>query len=265
MSAFQPGPKDWLLLVVSAAFTAAGVFLFTQGYGRPALAVTLFFGACTGIAAWVLRSKGRAARQARDPELSVAALGGVRLAAPRRRKYLVALGLVAFGLALAYTGAEISETFVLVSLAIAGAGVGVLVALAFGWQAQTFLEFTPEGVRVGAGGHAYTLHWDNIEGVGLGEIHSNPAVMLRLYDVERLLASVEPLSPRVTTAKARARLERGVRWSEGLFGCPIGLMPIAFAVEPVVLLRAIARYLEEPALRVELQPRAELAAPDDAS
>ena len=58
----------WLLLILSLAFVAGGVFLLADG-GDPLAAVfcIAFFGACAGIAGWMLLTRGRLMRQA-DPE-----------------------------------------------------------------------------------------------------------------------------------------------------------------------------------------------------
>lgn len=241
-----PRLRHWLLLASALAFVAMGLVILASGRDAALGALcVLFFGACGAVAAAEIVRRGRAARQADDPELALDFAAGQVLRADARRIAATSAGLAVFGALLAALGQELGTVFVALCGLMALLGVGVLVALALGYTGRASLRFTAEALWVGDGAASYPVPWDSIVAVDLGEIHEQPVLRIAVADVEALLAGVRPRA-------AVRRVARAIGWNRGLYGADVAVMPRAFAVDEVLLLRAVERYARDPAARVEL-------------
>ncbi len=247
--------RDWLLLLVSAAFTVAGLALWLAGRGSGGLAAAIFFGACTGVAVWILRSKATAGRQALDPGLEVRVGEGFGevIVGSRRRQWAAGVGLVVFGAALAWTGGPIGQGFVAVSWILAGCGAALLVALGLGFRAGHALVFAREALWIG-GRDRYPLHWDNIAGAEVFELQSNLLVRVHLHAPARAVDAAEGREG------VAGRVARAMATTQAMIGAPVMIHPGFFGVDPVVLVRALERYATSPGAREELRPRAAITA-----
>lgn len=250
--------RDWYLLVGSLAFVALGILFLIRGDDDTApLATIAVFGACAGVAVHQLRGQRKLERQASDPSLTVAVVGGAPIEVDRRRLVLAMVGLLAFGLFLAATGGPLGEGFVAVSLLVAGFAAVALVALAFGWRRGFALIFTREGIVFESPRLVYEVAWSAIIGVELTTINEQPVITLFVADPHALAASAEVR--RGEPARAQARLARDLDRSFEWFGAHLVIAPSTYGVDAVVLLRAIERYVGEPGVRGELVPRRSIA------
>lgn len=244
-----PGARDWLLLAISLAFVAMGAVLVVAGRGGAVGAIcVLFFGACAAIGAAEIVRKRRAARQDADPSLVARFEPELPLRADRRGLAVRLGGLAVFGALLAILGRELGGGFVILSGLLALLGAGGLVALALGYTGGSALRFTAEALEVEQRGASYSVPWDSIVAIDLASIHDQPLVRISVASVEELLAGVEPPAGARTVARA-------IGWNRGLCGADLTFMPRAFGVDEVVLLRALERYVGDPAARAELREK----------
>lgn len=241
-----PRPSDWALLVVSLVFVAMGLVLLFAGVDlRLALLCILFFGACAAVAVDTLARKRRAARQLGDPGLEVRMAGGRAIRADARRPAWIAAGLVGFGGLGAAIGGGLGGGFVALCGLMGLLGLGVLAAIGLGLTWRSSLCFTPEALWVSTGRLRYPVPWDSIVTVDLAEAYEQPVVRIVVADVDALTAAVRPPA-------AAVRLAKAIGWNRGLYGADLVVMPRAYGLDEVVLLRAVARYAGEPAARAEL-------------
>lgn len=254
-----PTWRDWLLLAISAAFVAMGLLIVAiepnEAIGWLSL---MFFGACLAVAIAQLVRKRRAARQWRDPALTVRIVGGQDIAVDTRGMLATSLGLVVFGAGAAALGRGLGPWFVGACALLGLLGAGALGALALGYTGRASLRFTPAALWVDTGRFRYPVLWDNIAAADLVEAHEHPWLRIGVRDLHTVLAAVEP--PAAMPAAARA-----FGHNRGLLGADVALLPRLFRVDEVVLLRAIERYAGDPRAREELTARPGLAAEDAGS
>lgn len=241
-----PGARDWLLLAISLVFVAMGAVLVVAGRGAVGATCVLFFGACAAVAAAEIVRKRRAARQDADPSLVARFEPGQPLRADRRGLGVRLGGLAVFGALLAIVGRALGDGFVILCGLLALLGAGGLVALALGYTGGSTLRFTAEALEVAQRGASYSVPWDSIVAVDLAAINDQPLVRITVASVDELLARVEPPAAARTVARA-------IGWNRGLCGADLTVVPRAFGVDEVVLLRALERYIGDPAARAELR------------
>lgn len=233
----------FLLLVGSLALTLCGVFLAVRGKGRPAFAVTLFFGCCAAVQAATI---ARRLRQRRDTAISVRVVGGVAIRPSRGR--LAAWGVLTLsaGVGLAILGESFPFPFRAASWAIAASGALVLAGVAARRLPVGFLQFDPAGLSLGRRHWTITLPWDQVERVAAGEVNDNAAALLWVRD----LAAVAVTPPEKQRQAVRAMLS-SVEWT----GAPVVVLTGAYGLSLPHLVAALERYASEPAARAELAPR----------
>lgn len=239
-----PRLRDWLLLLVSSAFTVAGVWMFTRG-DKEGLAIAAFFGLGTLVPVSSIVTKRRFVRNTR--------IGGDVEAAPGRipedRHVLYATGglMAVAGALMVATGGGMGPLFVACSVLICGAGVVLFAGTAIGWLGDRWLAFEPEGLRIGSRRATYLVHWDNVAAIRLGELSNNAAVCLHLRDPSRAAATAGPAADRVMK-----RFARNMRYT----GFPILLLARHFALDAGLLARSLEGYVRDPARREALGRRA---------
>lgn len=251
-----PTVKDWLLLIVSLLFVAGGVpiMLADPDSFRTAVACMAFFSACSLIAIWIIVRKLRFAAQLREPG-SASIHGCVAIPVDRRKRWIGAIGLTVLGSIMAWGGAELGQVFTWLSMFMAGVGLVMAIGLALGLIGHEYLVFEPAGIRMGNRHYSYLIAWDHVAVAEIGDHHDNPVLRIQVRDTRSILASlrVERGSP----SASRPHLERALARSRTWFGCPVALFPEHYGLDSARLLRAVARYIAEPAARAELARRPE--------
>lgn len=231
-----PGFRDWLLLVLGIAFVVSGLVLLRR---KPDVAVPCLalFGVCSVVSANnVLRKR----RFARFGPMTVEIVGGTPIRPLRSRIGLLGATLLALGIVLLsywHSGPILVLACILV---MAAGGAALLIGLLFGYLPVGFLQFDPDGMTVGSRGYSISLPWDAIAGVGPGEFHDNPVLLLWLNDLNRV--GVQPSRAR---ARALANLASSQRW----VGAHVMIMSSHYGIELPYLVSAIERYLAEPQAR----------------
>jgi hypothetical protein len=230
------GLRDWSILVISIAFTAAGfIALFDKPrVGVPTLAL---FGACAALAA---RTVLRKRRFARLRLISVEIVGGVPIRPSRGYLIVVALALSSLGTVLLvyWRGAPLA---VLISAWItAGVGALLLLGLVTGHLPVGFLQFDPAGLTIGRRRDAFTIPWASIAAVSPGEFHDNPVLFLSLQDASRVI---------VTPPQARGRVIASLISNTKWVGAHVMIMSSHYAIDLPFLVTAIERYIADPHAR----------------
>lgn len=244
----KPRWFDYLVLAISLAFVAMSALSIAAGRGDGALvAGMLFFAACAAVLGWDLAQKRRAARQAAEDPAEVAALAGEVLVADARRPAIASATVTALGTAMALLGGGLGAVFVGLSLVMALLGAGALVAMALGWGRGGSLRFTPEALWISDGRALYPVSWDMVEAVDLAEHYQQPVLRLLVHDAALLIAGAQPQVGQ-DHARARERVARQVATSRAWVGADVAIFPRSFAVDPVVLLRAVELHVEESGL-----------------
>lgn len=206
-----PQLRDWALLVISLVFVAAGLVIVAA---RPQEAIgwtsVLFFGGCAAVAVWSLRAKRRAAQQAEDPTLLARFDAGAELRPDLRRLRAISGGLALFGGVVALVGRGLGSGFVLASLGLGLLGAGALAASLLGLTGRASLRCAPEGLWIGARAYRYRVAWDNVGGLDLGEVHSQPLLRIWVRDFE---ACSPPARPRPSARASPGRSGGAAGWS----------------------------------------------------
>lgn len=249
-----PGIKDWLLLVVSAAFTVGGLAIALGEGDRAGFAAASFFGACTVVAIWSIVHKFRVRSHARATSVEVC--GGVPLEARRAHRLTTTLGVAMVGAVMAWFGGNVGTVIVVIGAGMALLGVTLTVLLALDLLPRVFLQFEPEGLRIGEGSYTFLLEWDNIAMVAPGDLHGNDVVLIRVRDLRRLGATVDG------AANGGRRLARLLRWNQKLFEADVALMPMLFGLDMALLAHALRRYASDPSARERLRAPLQIAAID---
>jgi len=113
------------------------------------------------------------------------------------------------------------------------------------------VQFDPVGITIGLRGWSYRVPWQRVVRMAGGEYHSHPVLLLWLDDLNGVQAD-----PPERHQKAVERLRSNETW----VGAHVMLITDQYDdLELPVLLKALERYLGDPAARAELRPRAGLA------
>jgi hypothetical protein len=108
---------------------------------------------------------------------------------------------------------------------------------------RTFCSSTTSGITLGRRGFAYLVRWDNIAGLGTGEIGHNPAILIRLHR-----SNATEVSPPQRKTQALKELAR----CESFCGAPVVMMTMLYRMDATLLAQALDRYVREPHARDEL-------------
>lgn len=256
-------PKDWLLLLGSAVFVAAGLWGMSRGGDVSAtVAATAFFGACGALAVHKIADKLAIQRVLDDPDFSPRIPGGVPLVATRRGVALASVGLVALGLLMASTGGAIGRGFVVVSLLMAGLGGVVLILIAVKRGHVQSLTFTPEGLRVRDGSLRYLAPWDGVS-IELVTLFDQPFAAVYLRQVSAVLAAAEVTDG--DPQRARKKLARRLESSRARGGSHLLFPGGLYGTDAATLMRTMAHYVDHPEARAELGATARTAPPEERS
>ncbi|SVC97922.1 uncharacterized protein METZ01_LOCUS350776, partial [marine metagenome] len=183
-----PTLRDWFVIVSGALFTVACIFMIAKTNELRGYAFTAFFGGGTAFYGWAVWGKIQAQRaQSFD---DVRAIGSVRLQANPRFHIVMALWLCVTGPLLALAAIERSNPVMTWGgWIVGGFGVFLLIWHASGRSAQPFLQFEPEGLRIGQRKYSFLLAWDNIATVTTGMRLEHPALFFTVHNRAQLLAT----------------------------------------------------------------------------
>jgi hypothetical protein len=244
MRTLRQGKDDamWGMFAGSMAFVICGLLLLRSNF-TVAIVTIAFFGSCAVVAAVDLRRKLRTRSPA--PE-RVKLIGGVPLRPSRLLIGGIGIWMAALGLILATFGAEEGLIIQGIGLGLAALGCVMLIGMALGRLPADFLQFDPSGITLGRRGFAYLVRWDNIAGLGTGEIGQNPAILIRLHRPDAI--EVSPPQRKTRALKELARCE-------SFCGAPVVLMTMLYRMDATLLAQALDRYVREPHARDELSVR----------
>lgn len=238
-----PSWQDWGLLGIGVVFCACGLLIFGE---RPEVGIMtlLLFGGCTVVFARIILRRYRYRRY----RASVAEVqGGVRIPPARTRFVLMALWMIALGVAAHAYARGYGAIFQWLCYGVGVAGAVLLLGVISGRvPAMSFLQFDPAGLTVGYRRWTLMLPWDDIVNVAEAEMSSNPVVLLWLNDAQAL--QVDPPGKR---ASAWRMLASKSAWT----GADITIMASQYAIDLPLLVDAISRYVREPDSRAALARR----------
>lgn len=239
----RPSWQDWGLLAIGLVFCACGLLMLGE---RPEVGIMtlLLFGGCTVVFARIILRRYRYRRyRATFAEVQ----GGVRIPPARTRFVLMALWMIALGVAAHVYARGYGAIFQWLCYGVGIAGAVLLLGVISGRvPAMSFLQFDPDGLTVGYQRWTLMLPWDHIVNVAEAEISNNPAVLLWLDDPQAV--QVDPTDER---ASANSMLASKSAWT----GADITIMASQYAIDLPLLVDAIARYVGEPAARATLARR----------
>ncbi|MYN17416.1 hypothetical protein GTP81_11690 [Rugamonas sp. FT107W] len=237
----KPGIRDWALAAIGIMFVVMGLVILPHDLNTGVTTIA-FFGACAaaGIATIV-----RKLRYARQSVQGVTVVGGVRIRPSRLRLALFGGGLLGLGAVLLAFSPAAPDLVWYSFWVIAGAGALVLAGVATGLLPNQYIEFTPEGLMFGFRGWAVLLPWDRIARVAAGELHRNPALLLRLDGPETF---------QVTPPAKQKKFLKYVDQCRGWVGADMFLMTTHFGIDLPLLVAAIGRYMEDREARAGLLP-----------
>jgi hypothetical protein len=247
----RPSAKHWTLLAISVVFVAAGLLILP--YERDVGIVTLaFFGPCLIVTVDTMLRKFWFRR---FDALKAEIVGGVPIRASRAQAMGIALVLLLMGVIILLFGRLDSLIVWTLALLTTLLGSGLMIAALSGLIPNDYLKFDPTGITFGRARYSYMVPWDNIARLSIGKMRTNPVLFIYLHDYDGV--TVDP-------HEKRARVLKSFAWETGWAGMPIMLRPSRYGIDLPMLLRALERYLTEPATRSELAhqltPRTELSA-----
>jgi len=237
----KPSIRDWALAAIGIMFVVMGLVILPHDLNTGVTTIA-FFGACAaaGIATIV-----RKLRYARQSVQGITVVGGARIRPSRLRLALFGGGLLGLGVVLLVFSPAAPALVWYSFWVIAGAGALVLAGVATGLLPNQYIEFTPEGLMFGFRGWAVLLPWDRIARVAAGELHRNPALLLRLDGPETF---------QVTPPSKQKKFLKYVDQCRGWVGADMFLMTTHFGIDLPLLVAAIGRYMEDREARAGLVP-----------
>jgi len=231
----------WGLFAGSMVFVIGGLLLRVSF--AVAIVAIVFFGSCAALATMNLRREVRASSSAPG---RVELIGGVPLRQSRLLMGGLGIWMTALGLILATIGAQGGLIIQGIGLGLVALGCVILIGTALGWFSTVYLQFDPTGITVGQRGFAYLVRWDNIAGLGTGEIGKTPVILIRLHRPDGI--EVSPPQRTTRTLKDLASCER-------LYDAHVVLMPMLYGVDASLLAQALDSYIRAPHARDELSAR----------
>jgi hypothetical protein len=239
--ALPPGPswRDWGLLAVNLGFVGMGLFIL-PGKFDVGIVTIAFFGFCALVPITTILRKQR---NRRLRPVRAAVIGGMPIRPSRLRTAALAGGMLALGSTLIVFGVGYPLPFRIVAWLIAGAGTFLAFGMSLGKYPVGHLMFTPQGITIGLRRYATTVSWDDMLAWDAAEFNDNPVLRIWLRPGATLV-----VNPPAWTARAESALASNHAW----LGAPIAIMTSTYALDLPLLIKAIERYVREPASRGEL-------------
>ena len=247
-------PGEWLLIAVSALFTALGIWMAVDAVGsrRTGIGVATFFGLCLATGIWMLwvRRAHRRSAEARHVEI----VGSVPIRF-RVRRGASLLAVIAAGLAVVGWAMDGSLERWL-AFAVAALCTAAIPLLLFGPATRSAIVFEPEGIRFIESSWDLLVPWDGIAGARLVDVHDTLVAAFVLRDPEAVASALRPRGADPRTA--RRRFARTLRLVRAFYGCDLATTPSAYGLDAVLFLRAVETYVSDRAARTGLAPRGAL-------
>ncbi|MDQ0463973.1 hypothetical protein QO010_001744 [Caulobacter ginsengisoli] len=236
-----PSARDWILLVISLLFVAAGVLEIVRGDWRTGAITLMFFGGGALLFAGQIFTKLRW-RRSSPGKVAIAGSRDIPMARGRILALVAAVGV--FGLAGALLGGSMGLVLQGLCAGLALFAVGFTLALLCNWLPTPALRFEPQGLVVQRGSRRrYRADWDNIAGLSVGELARNPMILLHFHDSAAVT---------ILPGAQRALVQREIASTQGLYGADLVIMPKLFGLDAQLLAAALQRYIKTPAARTEL-------------
>ncbi|WP_244422314.1 hypothetical protein [Bradyrhizobium sp. ORS 285] len=233
--------SDRSLFILNMVFVVIGVLVLRS---KPDVGIVTiaFFGSGAVLAASIIIRKRRSAPTAERVMIT----GGVPMRPSRVLIGGLGAWLAALGVILTVFGWSYGIVFRCLSIASLIFGCYLLAAVLIGWLPSTFIQFDETGITFGCRGFSYVVAFDNIADLAVAEMNRNPFLCIRLHQPDAV--AVTPPARYVDALKQIGR-------SEALMGAHIAIPTQQYLIDATLLSQAIARYVNEPVARRELEVR----------
>lgn len=235
--------RDWLLLVIALLFSGAAAWEIVSGpdWRTGVITLVMSLGGVVLFGARIVRRM----RQNRRADLLGVAIAGSRDFPMARGRMLAMVGAVGlFGAVGLVLGESMPPLLRVTCGGLAVFALGMTVALLCGWIPNPVLRFEPEGLVVQRGAkRRYSVAWDNIADMSVGELARNPMILLYFHD---------PAAITLGPQAVRRLVEREIGQTRGLYGGDLLIAPRLYGLDDQLLAAALRRYIEAPAARSEL-------------
>jgi hypothetical protein len=239
----KPRVIHYVMLLLYLMFVSISIcMMLVDGVSFFSIGSLGFWGlALCAVVGEIARQRGYRAFRA----TKVTVIGGVVIRARRTR--FLALGgvLIVIGTSLLISFEPIVGKGAALCIALLGAALVFVTITGVWWPWPSFLQFVPDGLRIGHRGWSALIPWEGIYRVHAMEQGRLPFVCLSLLSPE--VVHVWPASARTKVLK---KLRGAVATSD------VSIPTFVFGIDLPVLMAAIRRYRGDPAARSELAQRA---------
>lgn len=242
---------EWLLLVFLLGMVLLNVALPFLGRGELwQIGAVAMLVALAADPALTIKSKLRAHQVALHPSLALSVAGGLPIVPRRGPTLRIGVGALVVGVLLAVTGQSLGTMVLLAGLLVAGFGCVTLMDLALGRNKLPALIFIPDGLRLETASITYLVRWDAM-GVHPLSVQEPTLVCICVSEPARLVADAQIVSgdPLIERAKFARVIEDNLTW----FGAPVTVSCPDYGLDALLLMRALHRYIDDPAAREELR------------
>jgi hypothetical protein len=252
----KPTYREWLLFISTAVCFIFAVFLIVTAPSKPlldpdkqlkvvgALVLMMLVPAVFAFRIiWKLRRR-------RGPPAPTKLSGGVPIGPSRTMMFVLCVITVGLGVVTVWFGGDWHYRGLSLQpfgWPLAAFGIVGLVMVATGRLDIGRLQFDPPGITIKSGSWSYMIPWDNISRMKIIEWHRAPVLLigLRRWDAVK----IDPLE---RTPEVMKHLEK----SAARFGAPVVVYASIYRLDLPPLVRALERYVRDPAARAELsRPR----------
>jgi hypothetical protein len=235
----RPSVKEWLHFLLALGFVVGGVFILPYDRDIGIVTIALFGSGWIVFAIPLFRKM----RPRRPSSLQVGITGGLPIRPSRGVPAVIGVWLAGLGTLLVVFRQPYGIVMLVFGILIAMCGAYLLLALATGWLPSRYLQFDPSGITFGYRRWAYTVEWDNIAQIVAAEVHSNPLLLILLYQPD--LVDVRPPG---SGAQVFKHFSQNLAWR----GAHITLGPSPYRMDVQLLMQALERYVTTPSARAEL-------------
>jgi len=260
----KPTYRDWVGFISTASLFIFGVFLIaTASPGKPILdpdkqlkivGALVLTGLMSAVFAFRIIWK---LRRRRAPPAPAKLSGGVPIGPSRTRQFFWGIITVGFGVVTIWFGGDWHYRGLPLQpfgWPLAGFGIVGLVMIATGRMDIGHLQFDPPGLTIATGSWSYMIPWDNISRMKIIEWRHSPVLrrstpVLLIGLRRRDAVEIDPLE---RTPEVMKHLEKNA----ARFGAPVVIYASIYRLDLPPVVRALERYVRDPAARAELsRPR----------